>query len=469
MFVLLLAGLAFGYSVFWGEFVHCDVGSCRWPNPNGDFLWLNRSAVVFDTGGDPSVMGFYVVALDVGRHMDISIRGWWSYGLPRTLAYLISEKSGVVLECSTGGGQSCSVSGRVEPGVYYLVLVDAWAQQTVVVEGSGELRLADVSAGRAACALARAGVLVGQVITYAFDWPQRPGVPVWVEVSRSGCVLPGGALGEALAFIAAAGLGEKDANRLLSVFNLSAVVERRYGYVYFELSNGSFYVVPLVYEAQVGQWGRFVAVNPSNVTVRWSFELYVNGSRVAKPLVVELPPRSYAPVYVYGVGRVEGPVEVSYRVEALGVYSFGGVVYRGGRVTGNGSLVNWLWGFLEGLWGRAVGDRCVEARGAGRRWVAERLGLAGVATELDTAAGGAALVLSVGSYLPARAGARSAVEAVEAAERAAEGYKLLRRATAVLAAADVLMQGGLLGWNMYMRVASGEVPVEELGSWWGAP
>jgi len=32
----------------------------------------------------------------------------------------------------------------------------------------------------------------------------------------------------------------------------------------------------------------------------------------------------------------------------------------------NGSFANWVWGFVESLAGRAAGDRCAEARGAGR-------------------------------------------------------------------------------------------------------
>jgi hypothetical protein len=64
------------------------------------------------------------------------------------------------------------VLGVLSPGVYYIVLVDAWAQQTVrVAVSDGRLVLADVSPQRVACALWRAGVLVGQRLTYAFHWP----------------------------------------------------------------------------------------------------------------------------------------------------------------------------------------------------------------------------------------------------------------------------------------------------------
>lgn len=56
--------------------------------------------------------------------------------------------------------------------------------------------------------------------------------------------------------------------------------------------------------------------------------------------------------------------------------------------TQNGSVLNFLWGLGERVAGAVWRDRCLSARGAGRMWAASRLGLAGVATEADVAAGG---------------------------------------------------------------------------------
>ncbi|MEL9990666.1 MAG: hypothetical protein QXP98_00015 [Thermoproteus sp.] len=122
VFFLLLAASALAYSVFWGEFVHCDVGSCLYPNPDGRFLSISQSSVVFDTRGDPSAMGFYVVAVELTRHTQLNISGWWSYSLPRTMAYVVSDKGFSALECSTGGGADLSrlwppFSGRLLPRV----------------------------------------------------------------------------------------------------------------------------------------------------------------------------------------------------------------------------------------------------------------------------------------------------------------------------------------------------------------
>ncbi|MEM4438782.1 MAG: hypothetical protein QW680_09140 [Pyrobaculum sp.] len=61
--VLLVVSVAFAYNVFWGEFIHCDVGSCPYPNPEGKFLEVGPNYAVFDTRGDPSAMG----VLRVGR------------------------------------------------------------------------------------------------------------------------------------------------------------------------------------------------------------------------------------------------------------------------------------------------------------------------------------------------------------------------------------------------------------------
>ncbi|MEM0464988.1 hypothetical protein, partial [Pyrobaculum sp.] len=180
--VLLVVSVAFAYNVFWGEFIHCDVGSCPYPNPEGKFLEVGPNYAVFDTRGDPSAMGFFVLAVELRKHTAVSIQGWWSYELPRVLAYVVSDKGFVAFECSTGGGQICQVSGMASPGVYYIVFVDAWAAQCVRVEGDGPLVLVDVSPQRVACALWRAGVLRGQRITYAFNWPSRPGASVSQDI-----------------------------------------------------------------------------------------------------------------------------------------------------------------------------------------------------------------------------------------------------------------------------------------------
>jgi len=123
----------------------------------------------------------------------------------------------------------------------------------------------------------------------------------------------------------------------------------------------------------------------------------------------------------------------------------------------NGSIANWVWGFFESLAGRAAGDRCAEARGAGRMWVAERIGWAGVAAEVDTVLGGAALFFSAGTYGAGRTAAKGAAEAVKVAGEVARGYK-------AVAYAHRLWQGVLLGWDVYFSVARGEVPVEALGT-----
>jgi len=157
-------------------------------------------------------MGFYVVAVELGRHTSLTISGWWSYQLPRTLAWVVSDKGFSALECSTGGGETCSVSGVLSPGVCYVVLADLWRAQTVRVEADGPIRLVNVSAQRAACALWRAGVLRGQRITYGFNWPERPGVSLSVDIAEGACGPAG--LQEALAFAAVAGLNASEASLL---------------------------------------------------------------------------------------------------------------------------------------------------------------------------------------------------------------------------------------------------------------
>jgi len=213
-------------------------------------------------------------------------------------------------------------------------------------------------------------------------------------------------------------------------------------------------------------------VNPCGAAVNWTLRLYVDnrtlgsrpGGRLAAEVPADMAPYSVAPVYVFGVAEEAGLYRVSYRLYVRpGVYDVWGyrvVVDRERLVAANGSFVNWVWGSLESLAGRAAGDRCAEARGAGRRWAAERIGWAGVATEVDTALGGAALLFSAGTYGEGRTAARGVAETVKVAEEAARGYKAAR----AVAYAYRLWQGVLLGWDVYLSVARGEVPVEVLGA-----
>lgn len=115
LLLVLLAVFVSAYNVFWGEFVHCDVGTCPYPNPEGRFLSMNSTSIVFDTSGDPSAMGFYVVAVVLDKHASLSISGWWSYQLPRTMAYVVSDKGFSAMECSTGGGRSVRCRGFSRP------------------------------------------------------------------------------------------------------------------------------------------------------------------------------------------------------------------------------------------------------------------------------------------------------------------------------------------------------------------
>ena len=159
-----------------------------------------------------------------------------------------------------------------------------------------------------------------------------------------------------------------------------------------------------------------------------------------------------------------GMYRVSYRLYVRpGVYDVWGyrvVVDKERLAAANGSIANWLWGFFESLVGKAAGDRCAEARGAGRMWAAERIGWAGVVTEVDTVLGGVALFFSAGTYGAGRTAAKGAAETVKVAGEAAKGYKTAR---AVMYAYQ-LWQGVLLGWDVYLSVARGEVPVEALGA-----
>ena len=280
---------------------------------------------------------------------------------------------------------------------------------------------------------------------------------------------------EALACAAALGLDAGETNGLLRHLGVSGEVvrvRRGDGGAAFVFRNGSAVSVPLVLDVDVGWWGHFVLVNPCGAAVNWTLRLYVDnktlgsrpGGRLAAEVPADMASYSVAPVYVFGVAEEAGLYRVSYRLYVRpGVYDVWGyrvVVDRERLAAANGSFVNWVWGFLESLAGRAAGDRCAEARGAGRRWAAERIGWAGVATEVDTALGGAALVFSAGTYGAGRTAARGAAEAVKVAEEVARGYKAARAVTY----AYQLWQGVLLGWDVYLSVARGEVPVEALGA-----
>lgn len=280
---------------------------------------------------------------------------------------------------------------------------------------------------------------------------------------------------EALACAAALGLDAGETNGLLRHLGISGEVERVRrgdGGAAFLFTNGTVVAIPLVFDVNAGRWGRFVLVNPCGAAVNWTLRLYVDnrtlgskpGGRLAAEVPADMAPYSVAPVYAFGVARKAGLYRISYRLYVRpGVYDIWGYrveVKRERLVTANGSFVSWLWGSLESLAGRAAGDRCGEARGAGRRWAAERIGWAGVATEVDTALGGAALFFSAGTYGAGRTAARGAAEAVKVAEEVARGYKAAR----AVAYAYQLWQGVLLGWDVYLSVARGEVPVEALGA-----
>ena len=470
MFLLvLLAVFVSAYSVFWGEFVHCDVGTCPYPNPEGRFLSIDSTSIVFDTSGDPSAMGFYVVAVVLDKHASLSISGWWSYQLPRTMAYVVSDKGFSAMECSTGGGQVCSVSGVLSPGVYYIVLVDAWAQQTVrVTVSDGQLVLADVSPQRVACALWRAGVLAGQRLTYAFHWPSRPGVSISQDVVDSSCGPP--ALQEALAFAAVFGLDAGEASLLVRPFGYNVTsVERRFGSVVFRLQPDLTYVVPLVFDVQLGGQGRLLLVNPSNATVRWAVEVHLSnksgvGSPKGPPVMsfdVVVPPRSAKDFYLYGSAGEEGFYVLSYRLRVLNESaSWGGSSFyvRNRLATQNGSVLNFLWGLGELVVGAVWRDRCLSARGAGRMWAASKLGLAGVATEADVAAGVYSLFATGGSLLGVKLG-ESAAKASSSAVRLAGRLAAAGRAIAYV---DLLAHGVLLGWDAYLDVSSGRIPWGEV-------
>jgi hypothetical protein len=87
-------------------------------------------------------------------------------------------------------------------------------------------------------------------------------------------------------------------------------------------------------------------------------------------------------------------------------------------------------------------------------WAASRLGLAGVATEADVAAGVYSLFATGGSLLGVRLG-ESAAKASSSAVRLAGRLAAVGRAVAY---ADLLAHGVLLGWDVYLDVSSGRAP-----------
>ncbi len=279
---------------------------------------------------------------------------------------------------------------------------------------------------------------------------------------------------EALACAAALGLDAGEVNGLLRHLGLSSEVERMRregGGVVFLFKNGTSASIPLVFDVDVGQWGRFVLLNPCGVSANWTLRLYVDnkmlgsnpGGREAGNVVVDMAPYSVAPVYVFGVTKEAGLYHVSYRLYVRpGVYDVWGYrveINKERLVTANGSIVNYIWGFSEELLGKVWGDKCVEARGAGRRWAAEQIGWAGVATEVDAALGGAALFFSAGIYGAGRTAARGAAEVVKTAGEVARGYRAVRAVGLLYN----LWQGALLGWDAYLSVNRGEVPLEAVG------
>ncbi len=92
---------------------------------------------------------------------------------------------------------------------------------------------------------------------------------------------------EALACAAALGLDVKETSGLLRHLGVSGEVERVRrgdGGAAFVFKNGSVVSVPLVLDVDVGQWGRFVLVNPCGAAVNWTLRLYVdNRSLGSKP------------------------------------------------------------------------------------------------------------------------------------------------------------------------------------------
>jgi hypothetical protein len=176
---------------------------------------------------------------------------------------------------------------------------------------------------------------------------------------------------------------------------------------------------------------------------------------------VVVPPRSARDFYLYGSAGEEGFYVLSYRLRVLNESaSWGGLSFyvRDRLATQNGSVLNFLWGLGERVAGAVWRDRCLSARGAGRMWAASRLGLAGVATEADVAAGVYSLFATGGSLLGVRLG-ESAAKASSSAVRLAGRLAAAGRAVAY---ADLLAHGVLLGWDAYLDVSSGRAPWGEV-------
>ncbi|MEM3325931.1 MAG: hypothetical protein QXK63_00615, partial [Thermoproteus sp.] len=299
-------------------------------------------------------------------------------------------------------------------------------------------------------------------------WPSTPGASISQDVDESSCGPP--QLQEALAFAAAVGLNASEASLLTAPlgYNVTAV-ERRYGEAVFYLQPDLTYVVPLVYEVQWPNSGRLLLVNPSAVNVTWAVEVRLSNKssssgsshgRLLGVFNVSLPPYSARWLYLFGASEVGGLYVLSYRVRAVGSYSWGPLTFNtdGRLVAQNGSLFNWLLGFFESLGGRLSGNQCAVAYGDGRRWAAGEMFLQGLATELDVTAGGVLTVLTFGDYGAVRLGGRSAAEAVAAASDLARAARALR----LVQWAALLANGAALGYDAYLKAASGEVPWEEI-------
>ena len=174
---------------------------------------------------------------------------------------------------------------------------------------------------------------------------------------------------DVLAFAAVVGLDKKEVSGLAPSV---ASVSRERGVVSFKLKSGAVCAVPLVYDVQMGYRGRFLLVNPSNVSVSWVLELHVSNKsgRPRGPALAAVPvrmePFSVREVYLFGAALEEGVYVVSYRLYANGTYSWGGYSFDVGEkrlVTQNGSFANYFAGRFAELLGKVLRDRCMEAWG----------------------------------------------------------------------------------------------------------
>ncbi|MEM1692463.1 MAG: hypothetical protein QXK45_07310, partial [Thermofilaceae archaeon] len=270
---------------------------------------------------------------------------------------------------------------------------------------------------------------------------------------------------DALAFAAAVGLDKREVSRLVPSV---ASVSRERGVVAFKLNSGVVCALTLVYDVQVGHRGRFVLVNPSNVSVSWVLEIRISNKsgRPRGPSAVSIPiraePYSVREVYLFGAAREEGLYVASYRLYANGTYNFDGYTFDVGErrlVTENGSVYLFFSGYFAQLLGRAAGDECLAAWGSGRTWAAQRIGLAGAATEADILLGGLLTIATGGEYVAAKLGGRAAAEAAARALVSRIASAAGKAARAALWA-DLVLHGALLEWEAYVDFASGRASWE---------